>query len=97
MLAAPRLGPALKTTEADLPRQLSVPAQPSPHPPHRPGHRDVNDVLGNFTTKAFSLLKVSISVFSLIGISYRTPRHRQALNNKTCPHENETLVRKVNH
>ena len=72
MLAAPRLGPALKTTEADLPRQLSVPAQPSPHPPHRPGHRDVYDVLGNFTTKAFSLLKVSISVFSVIGISYKT-------------------------
>ena len=72
MLAAPRLGPALKTTEADLPRQLSVPAQPSPHPPHSPGHRDVNDVLGNFTTKAFSLLKVSISVFSVIGISYKT-------------------------
>ena len=70
MLAAPRLGPALKTTEADLPRQLSVPAQPTYAPP--PGHRDVNDVLANFTTKAFSLLKVSISVFSVIGISYKT-------------------------
>ena len=72
-------GPALKTTEADLQWQLRVPAQPSPHPPHRPGHRDVNGVLGNLTTRAFSLLKASNSVFSFIGISYMT-QTAQALN-----------------